>query len=96
MSAPIDQQPYRQIIASMGVSKERLERAERANPQADWRRPVLALDAVFALGGGSAQSWFWRQRTLRLQGLTPLEVLVLPGGLERVAEAATTIARNRP
>jgi hypothetical protein len=83
----------RLLVACAGVPETTMRAAEAHGP-ADWQGLATAMDSMFVAGGSQlAHRRFWFTRDLKLGGLSPLEALGQPDGIDRVASLARTIVR---
>lgn len=94
---PEDHAAGRDLLLRLGVEEEVLTAAEEANPDFNWITLVWALDRVFlAWGGTAAQAAFLRDPRPEVGYRVAAQVMVEPGGLDKVCEAARVYAGSGP
>lgn len=90
---PAPQMRARSVVALAGVPETTIRAAEAFGP-VDWYRLAGAVDRMFLVDGGRmAHRRFWFTRDVTLGGLSPLEALKTPGGVDRVATLAGAFIR---
>ena len=85
----------RKIALRSAIPADVLAELEASGP-VDWPRLAAITSAVFAVTGNDlAARAFWLTEADELDGFTPADVLVHPGGVDAVAEYARTWHRTR-
>lgn len=85
----------KKIVARSGIRADVLADLE-ALGDVDWPCVAAVTSAVFAITGNElAARAFWLTEADELDGLTPAEALLRPGGVDAVAQYAPAWHRNR-
>jgi hypothetical protein len=92
--APVDARARRRLLHA--GAPETAIRAAEAHGHHDWTPLAHAMDRMFMVGYGHlSQRRFWFTRHPRLGGLSPIEAMAQPGGVDSVFELARVWARPR-
>jgi len=91
----MDSNTARMILLSIEIPEETLAAAEKVNKNIDWSPLVWSLDPIFtATGGSMGQMAFMHNQHPELNGMTPIEVLSCPDGIQLVQKAIQGFLRR--